>query len=227
MEDPTPADRRDLSAPSDPPIPVEVVREGWAGVFTVPNLVTLVRLGCVPWFLWLLFERDDRVGAGLLLGVLGATDWVDGYIARRFGQTSTLGKVLDPTTDRIMLGVAMIAVLIDGSVPGWVAWLVLVREVLISLVVLTLAALGAARIDVQWVGKTGTFLNMFAFPFFVVGAGVDPGWLHDLLRLLGWACVGPGLAFSWYALWVYVPLARTALRDGRAARAERAARSSA
>jgi cardiolipin synthase (CMP-forming) len=198
--------------------PVEVVREGWAGVLTVPNLVTLVRLGCVPWFLWLLFEHDDRVGAGALLAVLGATDWVDGWIARRFHQTSTVGKVLDPTADRIMLGVAMVAVLVDGSVPGWVAWLVLVREVLVSVVVLALAALGAARVDVLWVGKTGTFLNMFAFPFFVIGAGVDPGGGHDLLRVLGWACVVPGLAFSWYALWLYVPLARTALREGRSAR---------
>jgi cardiolipin synthase len=178
----------------------------------------VARLACVPWFLWLLFERDDRVGAGALLAVLGATDWVDGWIARRFHQTSTIGKVLDPTADRIMLGVAMIAVLVDGSVPVWVAWLVLVREVLVSIVVLALAALGAARIDVLWVGKTGTFLNMFAFPFFVIGAGVDPGWFHDLLRGLGWACVIPGLAFGWYALLRYVPLARTALADGRSAR---------
>jgi cardiolipin synthase len=192
------------------------VRTGWAGVWTVPNAVTVVRLACVPLFLWLLFGRDDRVGAALVLGGLGATDWVDGWIARRFHQHSMVGKVLDPTADRIMLGVAMVAVLVDGSVPRWVAWLVLVREVLVSAVVLALAAAGAARIDVQWVGKAGTFMNMFAFPFFVLAAGTDD--TSDLWRVLGWICVAPGLVLSWYAAVTYVPIARRALREGRAAR---------
>jgi cardiolipin synthase len=192
------------------------VRTGWAGVWTVPNAITVVRLACVPLFVWLLFGPDDRVGAALVLGGLGATDWVDGWIARRFHQHSVVGKILDPTADRIMLGVAMVAVLVDGSVPGWVAWLVLVREVLVSVVVLALAAAGAARIDVQWVGKAGTFMNMFAFPFFLLAAGTDA--TSDLWRVLGWVCVAPGLALSWYAAVTYVPIARRALREGRAAR---------
>ena len=97
---------------------------------TVPNVISLARLACVPVFLWLLFGRDDRAAAALLLAALGATDWVDGYIARHFNQVSTVGKVLDPTADRVLLAVAVVALLVDGSVPPVVAWLVLVREVL-------------------------------------------------------------------------------------------------
>src|SRR4051812_335191 len=122
-------------------------------VLTVPNVLSLVRLACVPLFLWLLFAQDNRAAAAYLLGGLGATDWVDGYVARRYDQVSTVGKVLDPAAARILLAVGIVAILIEGSVPVWIAWLTIVREVGISIVVLALAARGARRIDVQWVGK--------------------------------------------------------------------------
>ena len=81
-------------------------------VLTVPNLVTFVRLLCVPLFLWLLFGAGKQSAAAVLLAVLGATDWVDGYVARRFHQVSTLGKVLDPVADRVLVGTAVIAVMV-------------------------------------------------------------------------------------------------------------------
>src|SRR5438105_7243077 len=102
------------------------------------------------------------MAAAYLLGFLGATDWVDGYVARHFHQVSTLGKVLDPVADRVLLGVGVVAIMIDGSVPIWLGSLVLVREVLVSLAVFVLALMGARRIDVQWVGKAGTLALMFA-----------------------------------------------------------------
>src|SRR5918911_3087232 len=134
------------------------------GIFTIPNLVTLIRLACVPLFCWLLFGRDDRTPAAWLLAGLGCTDWVDGYLARHLNQVSELGKVLDPTADRILLGTVVISLLIDGSVPAVVGWGVLLREVLVSAAVLALAAGGARRIDVQWAGKAGAPLLMGSFP---------------------------------------------------------------
>ena len=85
------------------------------------------------------------MAAAVLLGVLGATDWVDGWIARRFDQGSELGKVLDPTADRILLVAAGVGLLIDGAVPLWVGIVVLAREALVSVAVLLLAAAGARR----------------------------------------------------------------------------------
>src|SRR5207302_10946930 len=122
---------------------------GESRVLTVPTLLSLVRLACVPLFLWLLFGPDPprRAAAAYLLGALGATDWVDGFIARRFHQVSTLGKVLDPTADRILLGVGIVAIMVDGSVPIWLGTIVIVREVLVSIAVVVLAALGARLID--------------------------------------------------------------------------------
>jgi cardiolipin synthase len=185
-------------------------------ILTVPNVITLLRLACLPLFLYLLFGRDNRAAAGWLLAALGATDWVDGYVARRFGQVSTLGKILDPVADRLLFFVAVGGILIDGSVPWLVAVLVLVREALVAGATLALAAMGARRIDVTWVGKAGTFGLMVAFPLFLA-AESTLGW-RDTGEVLAWIAVVPGLVLSYVSMAMYIPLGRRALREGRASR---------
>ncbi len=192
-------------------------RPAWNSVLlSIPNVITIVRLACIPLFVWLLFGAEDRLAAGLLLGALGATDWVDGYVARRFDLVTELGKILDPVVDRILLFTAIVSIVVDGSMPLWVAALVLAREGLVAVAGLVLAALGARRIDVTWYGKCGTFFNMFAFPAFLVAeSGV---WWDGFAQVVAWACVGLGIVFGWYSLATYVPMGRAALREGRAAR---------
>ena len=185
-------------------------------ILTIPNVITVVRLASLPIFVWLLLVEHNRAAAAVLLGLLGATDWVDGYIARTFGQTSTLGKVLDPVADRLLFFVALICILIDGCAPAWVCWAVLVRETVISGATLLLAVLGARRIDVTRAGKMGTFLLMFAFPAFIAGASTF--WWAPLGNFMAWLFVIPGLLFSYYAAFRYVPIGRRALAEGRAAR---------
>lgn len=190
---------------------IDQVNEGSDRILTLPNVITLIRLLCLPVFLYLLFGRDNRAAAAWLLAALGATDWVDGYLARRLGQVSTVGKVLDPVADRLLFFVGVVAIIVDGSVPLWFAVLVLAREGLISLATVTLAALGARRIDVTWFGKAGTFGLMFAFPMFL-GSESTLSYA-DQLGFLAWVFGVPGLAFSWYSAILYVPLARRALAD--------------
>ena len=191
---------------------------GRAGVVTLPNLVTVARLCCLPLFLWLLFGLEDRAAAAWLLAGLGITDWVDGFLARRLGQVSELGKVLDPIADRLLFFVGAGGILVDGSVPTWFAVTVLVRETLVGGATLVLAALGARRIDVTWFGKAGTFGLMIAFPLFL--ASHSDLWWADTAGVLAWVAGIPGLALSLYAAVLYVPLARRALADGRDARQE-------
>jgi cardiolipin synthase len=186
------------------------------GVWTVPNAISVARLLCVPLFLWLLLTEERTIAAGILLAVLGATDWVDGWIARRYDQGSEVGKVLDPVADRILLIAAAVALLVEGIVPLWVGVLVLGREAVISAATLALAAAGARRIEVQWVGKAGTLALMFALPGFVLLDALDPSWGRDLLAVATWIFTLGGLVLSYYAAAKYVPLARAALRDGRA-----------
>jgi cardiolipin synthase len=191
-----------------------VVNSSSHRILTLPNFITLIRLACLPWFLWLLFGAEDRAAAGWLLAALGITDWVDGYLARHLGQTSELGKVLDPVADRLLFFVGAGGILIDGSVPAWFAIVVLVRETLVGGTTVILAMLGARRIDVTWWGKAGTFGLMVAFPLFLA-ANSDLSWA-GVADEMAWAAGIPGLALSLYAAARYVPLARQALAEGRA-----------
>lgn len=185
-------------------------------ILTIPNLITFGRLCLLPVFLWLLFAKDDRANAAWLAAFLGTTDFFDGWIARHFDQASNLGKVLDPVADRLLFFVVGGAILIDGSIPTWFAVTVLARETLVSIATLALAALGARRIDVTWFGKAGTFGLMIAFPLFLAHESTL-GW-RDTADDFAWIAGLPGLALSLYAAVLYVPIARRALADGRAAR---------
>ena len=190
--------------------------DGLDRILTAPNVITMVRLLCIPLYLWLLFGAHHQIAAAVLLAALGATDWVDGFVARRYGQVSTFGKVLDPTADRILVGTAVISIMIYGAVPLWFGLATIAREVLVSAMVLLLASLGAARIDVLWVGKAGTFGLMFAYPTFLLGDGTA-GW-QEPIRIVAWATGLVGLGLAWWAAASYVGPARRALRQGRAGR---------
>ena len=102
---------------------------------------------------------------------------------------------------------------IDGSAPAWFVILTLLREGLVTLVAVGLAARGVERFDVTWWGKTGTFFLLFAYPLLLGGASTVA--VADTLRILGWVCGVPGLLISWYAAWAYVPIARAGLADAR------------
>lgn len=197
------------AAPEDP---------GLDRIVTVPNAITLVRLACIPLFVWLLFGADRQIAAALLLGALGATDWVDGFVARRYHQVSTIGKVLDPVADRVLVATAVITITIHGAVPVWFGAATLAREVVVSVAVLLLASLGAKRIDVLWVGKAGTFALMFSYPAFLLGDG-DARWQRPFL-VLAWVTGIIGLTLAWVAAGTYLPVARKALAAGRKARTE-------
>ncbi|HLI00538.1 MAG TPA: CDP-alcohol phosphatidyltransferase family protein, partial [Acidimicrobiales bacterium] len=136
-------------------------------ILTVPNAVTAVRLGCVPVFVVLVAAgRPHWFAAAALLAVLGITDGVDGFIARHFHQVSTLGKVLDPLADRLLLGTAGISILVVGALPTVVAVLALGREAVVAAGFLIVAVARGRRIDVSVLGKAQTLLLMCALPLF-------------------------------------------------------------
>ena len=191
---------------------------GWA---TWPNLVTSVRLAVIPIYVWLVVTTDHRAVAAWILAGLGATDWVDGFLARRLGQTSNVGKILDPVADRILVMTSVLSVAYVGAVPWWFAIATLVREIVVSTLTVLLAALGAARIDVLWWGKVSTFALMTAYPWFLISSDPDgtamASW-QTALRGLTWVVGIGGLALAWGVLAGYVKPALNALRTGRAAR---------
>jgi len=196
----------------------DVADAGWR---TWPNLVTLIRLALIPVFLWLLFSTNHRALAAWLLAVLGATDWVDGWLARTLHQTSTVGKVLDPTADRILVMVGLVAVALAGGVPWWFAGITLVREILVSVLTVVLAALGAARIDVLWWGKVSTFMLMATYPLFLLTTNPHHAALatwQTVVRDVTWVYGVAGLTLAWIVFFGYIKPASRALSTGRAAR---------
>jgi cardiolipin synthase len=188
------------------------------GVWTVPNLVTLIRLLCLPVFLYLLFGLPSRQAAAWVLGALGATDWIDGYLARRLGQTSEFGKKFDPTVDRLLFIVGIIGIIVNGAIPIWFAIAVLARELLVGgTVAIATLVFDMQRFDVTWWGKTATFLLMFAVPGFLMGESSIP--IADWFAVAAWIFGIPGLVLSYYTGVAYIPIIAQAVRSGRAAHA--------
>jgi cardiolipin synthase (CMP-forming) len=191
------------------------IPDGSDRIWTLPNAITLCRLFLVGGFVAALFAANDRVLAFVLLAVAGATDFLDGYIARHTGQVTTVGKVIDPSVDRVVLVTAVIASTVYGAIPVWLCAVVVARDALVSAVVLALASLGAARIDVNWYGKAGTFGLMCAFPLMVLGDGQS--LFDSIVKVLAWICATPALALLLVATVLYIPAAKKALAAGRRA----------
>jgi cardiolipin synthase (CMP-forming) len=190
-------------------------RTGQDRIASVPNFITCVRFVLVPWFVWLLAQpgRRDWWPAAVVLAVAGTTDWLDGQVARRFGQVTNLGKVIDPVADRLLLATAVVGILIVGAVPIPVAAVAIAREATVAVAAVFLAMAGARRIDVTLVGKAGTFGLMVAFPLFLTGHSTVE-W-HSTALVLAWVAAVGGLVLGWASVAVYIPLARRALVTGR------------
>ncbi len=196
---------------------MSVVEIGPTKIATLPNLITLIRLLTLPVFVTMLLVNEQRAGAALLLGVLGMTDWVDGWIARRFNQTSQFGMVFDPFVDRALFVVGTGSVLIDGGVPLWFCVCILVREVFVGLMMAIGTLVGMKRFPVSIWGKRYTFLLMTAVPLLLLGTSThvtaDAAWLG------GWFLGIPGLVMSYVVGVIYIPVVLRNVRLGRAERA--------
>ena len=187
------------------------------GIWTIPNAFTLLRLLLLPVFLYVLLVLENRAAAAWLLGGLSATDWVDGYLARRLGQVSEFGKVFDPTVDRLLFVVATFAIIVDGSIPLWFALAVLFREVAVGLMMaIATVVFKMPRIDVTYLGKLATFLLMFAVPGFLMGNSDIAG--ADAFLVAAWLVGIPGLILSYWTGIAYIPQVRRAVAAGAAAR---------
>lgn len=165
-------------------------------MFTIPNLISVIRLGLIPYFLYLLFGKDDPAGAGTVFFFIAWSDWVDGYLARRLNQVSELGKLLDPLADRIAVFVAVLFGWVAGVVPPWFALALLIRESLVGVAAIIAFLRGVTSVTVRYLGKVATFMVYSAVTWFYWVAG----WEWDWLEFLAYAVGTVGLILYYWVL---------------------------
>ena len=185
-------------------------RSDWA---TVPNLISVARLVLVPVFAVLALREQDAWALAVLV-VAGASDWIDGRLARALHQQSRLGELLDPSADRLFILVMLLVLAERAVVPWWLVAVVVGRDVLLTVVLAVLIARRIGPLPVHLVGKAGTFALLYALPLLLLAHW--PGWLGATADVAGWAMALWGIALYWLAGAVYVRQAVGELR-GRGA----------
>lgn len=163
-------------------------------------MISLLRLAGIGVFWWLLFGRDDPVAAGILILVIGWTDWLDGVLARKLNQVSEIGKFLDPLADRLAIAAALIGGMIAAVIPLWLGVALIVREAGVAVGALVLGVRLREKLDVRYMGKLATFILYGAIPSFYLAAGEVAG---DLFLYLGWFFGVIGLVLYYWVAVLY------------------------
>jgi len=171
-------------------------------IWTIPNILSLGRLIGIPVFLWLLLVAQADGWAIALLVVSGATDWFDGVIARRTGQISRLGELLDPLADRLYIVATLAAFGIRGIIPWILVIILLGRDVVLAIMLIPLKRRGIVGLPVHFLGKAATANLLLAFPLLLLGAG-SAAWA-PAADAFGWALVLWGTALYLYAAALYL-----------------------
>lgn len=209
-------------------------RTGENRIFTLPNLISFIRLLLIPVFFILYVVFDQKI-AGLTIFVIAAcTDWIDGMVARSTGQVTKLGKVLDPFVDRILIIFGVIAVVATGRAPIWIMILVFARDIILGIFTINLKRKHGNDLAVSYVGKTATAFIMTAFAMLLLDWPMVPGLgLFEVSWLPGFGegvfCLGLFLAYigiilQWIVAVIYLyrgtKYGTTAADHGAGARTE-------
>lgn len=188
------------------------------GNLTIPNIISVARLLGVPLFLWLILVAEADVWAFVVLVIGGASDWLDGYLARRLNQFSRLGEILDPAIDRLYIAATLVGLALREFIPWWLLGLLVARDVLLLALLPALRRRGRIALPVTYVGKTGTFALLWGFPLLLLGGLPFP--VGAAIVAIGWAFALWGTFLYW---WAGVRYAQMAFRVDYAAGVERSA----
>jgi cardiolipin synthase len=182
-----------------------------SAIWTLPNLVSMLRLAGIPLFLWLVLGPEADVIALVVLMLSGVTDWLDGYLARRLNQMSKLGEILDPVADRLYILAVVIGLAFRDIIPWWVAIVLPARDAFLWCLVPFLRTRGYSALPVHFLGKAATANLLYAFPLLFVGDGT--GSFATLAKVFGWAFAIWGMGLYWWAGLLYAWQVRKLLAD--------------
>ncbi len=162
----------------------------------LPNALSFLRILLVPVFLWLIVSNHTFIAIGVL-AFSSATDFLDGYLARRWNQQTRLGQLLDPAADRLYIFATLLGLTLVNYVPAWLFWVILARELVLIPTMPMLAAKGYGPLPVHFLGKAGTFCLLYAFPLLLI-AKVFPE-IENVVLPLAWAFAIWGVGLYWWS----------------------------
>jgi cardiolipin synthase len=179
--------------------------------WTVPNAVSLLRLLGIPLFLYLLLVQKDYFWSLSVLVIAGATDWVDGFLARKLNQISRLGVLLDPMVDRLYIAATLIGLALANLIPWWLVALIALRDFALLALIPSLRKMEISALPVTYIGKAATFALLWGFPLILLG-GLD-STTATVMAAAGWAFALWGTFLYWWAGVRYFVQTRTLLAD--------------
>jgi cardiolipin synthase (CMP-forming) len=169
-------------------------------IWTIPNLLSMLRLALVPPFL-LLIVVGDYVAALIVLVVASFTDLLDGYLARRLRQVTRLGQLLDPAADRLYIFAALVGLAANDLVPWWIVVVIVARDVFLLVLGVVLANHGYGPLPVHQLGKVATFALFFGVPVIMLGLAFPT--VQPITEPVGWAITLWGAFLYWWAGVIY------------------------
>jgi cardiolipin synthase len=166
-------------------------------ILTIPNLLSVIRLVLVPVFLWLVLVPKADEWALVVLVFSGITDYLDGKLARRLNQTSSLGAILDPVADRLFILAVVIGLWLRDIIPWWLMLILPLRDIFLFSLVPFLRTRGYSSLPVHFLGKAATAALLYALPLLLLGDGT--GTIANLAEVFGWAFAFWGVGLYWWA----------------------------
>lgn len=186
--------------PNDPPSPPRSTDRIW----TIPNLLSFLRLLGVPLFLYLLLVVQSDGWALVVLAVSAITDWADGKLARLLDQYSRLGELLDPAADRLYILAALVGFVVRGFIPWWLAVLIVGRDVVLAATLPILRRYGFTALPVHYLGKAATFCLLYGLPFLLLGQSTSESVLGQICIPIAYAFIGWGTVMYLWAGAIYL-----------------------
>ena len=185
-------------------------------MWTLPNLLSALRLAGVPLFLWLVLGPEEDGWALVLLAASGFSDFLDGWLARRFNQQTVVGQILDPVADRLYILAVVVGLALRDIIPWWVAVSLPLRDLLMWGLVPLLRTRGYTALPVHFLGKAATFNLLYAFPMLLAALPSNDGLLAEVFRPMGWAFAAWGSVLYLWSGVLYVVQVRQLVLAERA-----------
>jgi len=182
-------------------------------VWTSPNVLSMLRLVCVPIFLWLILTRQDN-WALVILTLSGVSDYLDGKIARECNLVSRVGQLLDPLADRLYILSTLLGLAWREIIPWWLVAILVCREVFGTGLLMVVRHYGYRALPVHFIGKAATFDLLYAFPLILLGQG--DSMFATVALPIGWAFAWWGTVLYWVAGIMYAWQTRDVVRVARA-----------